>query len=374
MIYLDNAATTYPKPECVYNKLDEANRHLAFNAGRGESEESSIAMAAVEESRNAVASLLPNCPSERVVFTSSATDALNKIILGLDLVEGDVVYVSPFEHNAIIRPLCRLKEKGVKVKVIPFDKETWQLKDQETRRQFALDNPTAIFLSHISNVTGFELPFQEIFEMGNSYGSINVLDCAQSFGVFKIAETKNISYLVFAGHKSLYGSFGAAGFVVLNDHSLDVVVRGGTGSDSLNPDMPDRLPAKYEAGSLNVVAISSLSTSIKWLKEHNLANHERKLSEHLRHELERIESIKVFYPKELCTNGILSFAVEGHIASEIGTILQEAGFSVRTGYHCAPLVHDFIGSSQFQGTVRISFGAFNTMEDITCLIETIRSI
>ena len=374
MIYVDNAATTFPKPEAVYQALDKANRTLAFNAGRGESLESETASKIIDEARLAVASFIHGVSANHVIFTSSATDALNKLILGMDLLEGDTVYVSPFEHNAIIRPLRRLEESGVKVKVLPFDPITWGIDEAKMRQQFALDNPAAVLISHISNVTGYELPVETIFAASKKYGAINILDAAQSFGVFPLSVAKEASYVVFAGHKSLYASFGAAGFVVVEDRGLSSVIRGGTGSDSLNPEMPGALPGKYESGSPNVVAISSLLASIPWLKEKDIVSHETDLSESLRDRLSENPKIKIFYPEGKRTNGILSIAVEGYTAAEVGILLKQNSISARTGYHCAPLIHDFIGSKPFEGTIRFSFGAFNNEKDVNLISSLLKGI
>lgn len=374
MIYVDNAATTFPKPEEVYQALDKANRTLAFNAGRGESLESETASKIIEEARLAIASFIPGVSANHVVFTSSATDALNKLILGLDLLEGDTVYVSPFEHNAIIRPLRRLEECGVKVKVLPFDPVTWDIDEAKMRQQFAIDNPVAVLISHISNVTGYELPVEAIFAASKKYGAVNILDAAQSFGVFSLNVAKDASYVVFAGHKSLYASFGVAGFVVVDDKGLTSIIRGGTGSDSLNPNMPSTLPGKYESGSPNVVAISSLLASIPWLKEKDVASHEIDLSESLRERLKKNPKIKIFYPEGKRTNGILSIAVEGYTAPEAGILFKQSGISIRTGYHCAPLIHDFIGSRPYQGTIRFSFGALNTENDVAVILDALKCI
>lgn len=374
MIYLDNAATTFPKPEEVYRKLDFANRNLAFNAGRGESNESESAAAEIFKAREAISSLIDGCSPNQVVFSSSATDALNKIILGLNLCEGDTVYVSPFEHNAIIRPLHRLAKSWVRVEIIPFNKETWDLDEDLMIQKFALHNPTAVFISHVSNVTGYELPYKRIFDASAKYGSVNVLDCAQSFGIIPVCKDSNISYLVFDGHKSLYGSFGVGGFIAIHDSNLEPVIAGGTGSDSLNPEMPDLLPQRYESGSLNVVAISSLVESCKWIKNSDIGRHERKLSEYTISELRKNEKVKVFLPKGVISNGIVSFDVDGYLASDIGIVFNSNGISIRTGYHCAPLVHRFIGSDIYGGTARISFGAFNSLEDAKKAILLIRGL
>jgi selenocysteine lyase/cysteine desulfurase len=373
MIYFDNAATTFPKPESVYLELDKVNRTAAFNAGRGESAESEAASELVQKARKAVASFIPQLDPSRVVFTSSATEALNLLILGMDLIDGDTVYISPFEHNAIVRPLKRLeKEKGIRIEVIPFDRNTWSLDLNALHQAFVLRKPSAVFLSQISNVTGYALPYKQIFQMSKQYDAINVLDAAQGYGVFPVSDWDLCSYIVFAGHKSLYGSFGVAGFLVVEDRDLTVIKSGGTGSDSLNPEMPDKLPGKYEAGSQNVVAISSLIPSVYFLKQNNVGDHEISLAEYLKEKMKENSKIKVFCPNGIISHGIVSFDVDGYSSEEAGMILGDAGFSVRTGYHCAPLVHDFISSAAFFGTIRCSFGAFNTKEQIDGLVETLK--
>lgn len=374
MIYLDNAATTFPKPQVVYDYSDELLRTCAFNAGRGESDESSKATEIIDTARLNIASLIPGATADHIVFTSSATDALNKIILGLDLVEGDTVYISPFEHNAIVRPLHRLEENGVKVEILPFKKENWSLDIEEMRRQFAFNNPSAVFVSHISNVTGFELPVSVIFDESSKYGSINVLDAAQSLGVFRLPNLTHCDYLIFAGHKSLYGIFGAGGFAILHDRHLLSAICGGTGSDSLNPEMPESLPQKYEAGSPNVIAIGALVKSVEWLKKTDVSSHEVMLSNYLISQLRGIPRVKIFYPQKIEPHGIVSIGVDGYTSSEVGALLNSKGIAVRTGYHCAPLIHAFIGSLPYEGTVRFSVGAFTKKEEIDSLVETLKGI
>jgi selenocysteine lyase/cysteine desulfurase len=375
MIYFDNAATTFPKPESVYLELDKINRTAAFNAGRGESAESEMASDLVQKARKAVASFIPQIDPSRVVFTSSATEALNLLILGMDLADGDTVYISPFEHNAIVRPLKRLeKEKGIRIEVIPFDKNTWSLDLNALRQAFVLRKPSAVFLSQISNVTGYALPYKQIFQMSKQYSAINVLDAAQGYGVFPVSDWDLCSYIVFAGHKSLYGSFGVAGFLVVDDHNLAVIKSGGTGSDSLNPEMPEQLPGRYEAGSLDVVAIASLIPSIQFLHSHDVAKNETELSEYFKTELKKLPEITVYCPEGVVSHGIVSFDVAGHSSEEMGILLGEKGFSVRTGYHCAPLVHEFISSLRYLGTVRCSFGAFNNKKEVDFLVAELKKI
>ena len=376
MVYLDNAATTYPKPEVVYRALDEANRTLAFNAGRGSYKESNEAFQLIESTREKVGSIVGKDKSS-VIFASSATEALNQIIYGLSLNEGDTVLVSPFEHNAVMRPLHLLEKNiGIKIKQIPFSIDLWELEVKKLQSLVALECPKAVFVSQISNVTGYLLPYKEIFEV-TSETAINVLDASQGFGIVPIENKKNIDYVVFAGHKSLYASFGIGGFVVMHNDTLSIHKAGGTGADSLNLDMGESGFLKYEAGSPNVVAIAGLNASIDWLKKEDIFNKERILFEYLCKQLRAVKKIHVYEPKgqkELLF-GVISFSIEGYTPEDVGIILfDEFDIAVRTGYHCAPLVHDFIGSKGRGGTVRVSLGAFVTQKDVDLLIEGLKSL
>ena len=255
MIYLDNAATTYPKPESVLKILDEANRG-AFNTGRGGYNVARKSTLLIDDVRKKLLSL-NDIKEGNVILLPSSTISLNTIIFGLDLKKNDNVYVSPFEHNAIMRALHELKKRiGINIEIIPFEKDTWILDEKKLSNMFALKKPSAIMISHISNVTGYILPYKEIFSLSQKYNSINVLDASQSYGVKKIDDLSNINFIVFAGHKSLYASFGIAGYINLKSTSLKPLLYGGTGSDSLNLDMPIDGPARYESGSSNIVAIS----------------------------------------------------------------------------------------------------------------------
>ncbi len=364
MIYFDNAATTYPKPQCVYDAINEGSHKYMFNAGRGSYYSAQETFKMIDATREKVASII-NVQKEKVIFTSSATESLDNIIYGLQLKEGDNVYVSPFEHNAVIRPLKFLK---VNLIFIPFDKKTWQLNVEELKDIMLLKTPKCVIISHISNTTGFELPYEKIFEISKLNGSINVLDSAQGFGIYQI-DKKNIDYIVFAGHKSLYGVFGIAGYIKLGKDDLKPYKIGGTGSDSLNFDMPSELPYRYEAGSMNSLAIYSINSSIDFLKKSNFSKIKHDLSEYLIKSLKKNNNVIVYCPDEYITRGIVSFNVVGYNADEIGTILSEDyDICVRTGYHCCPFIHDFIDSKKYFGTVRVSLSGFNTKEDIDALI------
>ena len=279
--------------------------------------------------------------------------------------------VSPFEHNAVIRTLHNI---GVNIVIIPFNKNTWELLENDLNDLCIIKKPKATIISHISNVTGYELPYKKIFSITKKYKLINVLDCAQSFGIYPVEKT-NVDFLIFAGHKSLYAMFGIAGYISLSDFSLSLYKVGGTGTDSLNPNMPDYFPAKYEAGSLNSIGIFSINSSINYLKTENFAEKEQTLTEYLLKGLSTIKEVHIYLPFGYISRGIVSFNVDGFSSDEIGNILgDDYDISVRTGYHCAPYIHEFIDSSRFNGTVRVSLGIFNSKAEIDKLLQALKEI
>lgn len=375
MIYLDNAATTYPKPEEVYRALDKANREFAFNAGRGSYPAAKKTFNMIQQTRQSLADLIHVSP-DTVSFESSATEALNVIIHGLDFKDGDTVYISPFEHNAVVRPLYYVKEeRKINIEILPFNKITWDIDTERMRDMFAIHKPAAVFVSHISNVTGYILPYQEIFSTSSMYGAVNVLDCSQSLGVLN-PNPENVDFIIFAGHKSLYSSFGAAGFYNLKNRILKVIKSGGTGSDSLNHSMPEEGSQRYEAGSINSVAIAGIKSALEWLYNKDIKQHEAALTAYLITELRKLDKVHLYLPEDTSrVIGIVSMNIEGYSPADVGTILAEDyDICVRTGYHCSPFVHEFIGSLDSLGTVRISMGAFNTMEDIDKLIAALSTL
>lgn len=375
MIYLDNSATTFPKPEEVYKALDFANRNLAFNSGRGNYKKAQEVTKIIDETREEIASLV-NVGANNVAFLSSATECLNIIINGLQLTDGDIVYISPFEHNAIIRPLFEIqKEKKLEILQIPFDKKTWKPDLNKFEEMMAIKKPRAVFVSQISNVTGLMLDYLNIFELAKKYQSITILDSAQAFGVVN-PNLKNVDFCVFAGHKSLYASFGVAGIISTKFSLLNVTKSGGTGSDSLNHYMPETGYERVEAGSPNIVAIYGLHESIKWLKKNDVNKHEKILTSYLIEKLKQLENVILYTPSnpnDLI--GIVSINIKGYTPSDVGSIWSdEFDIAVRTGYHCSPFVHEFIGSKEFNGTIRISLGAFNTENDVDNLIAALKTL
>ena len=375
MIYLDNAATTYPKPEEVYVALDKANRN-AFNTGRGSYKCARVASEIKESVRNKILEL-NNLKNGKVIYTNSATVSLNELIFGIDLKENDYVYISPFEHNSIIRPLEELKKRiKINIEIIPFDKETWNPDYDKINDMFAIHHPSAIFLSQVSNVTGYILPYENIFKLSEKYNSINILDASQGFGIVPISNYENINYIVFAGHKSLYASFGIAGYIKLKNDKLKQNIFGGTGSDTMNPNMPNTIPEGYEAGSPDIVSICGLNASIDWINSTDIYTHEKELTDYLIEKIKEIKKVKLFIPNNHENIfGIVSIGIKDYSSDDVGSILDdEYNICVRTGYHCAPLIHDFIESLEYNGTVRISLNYFNAKNDIDLLVQALKSL
>lgn len=370
MIYFDNAATTYPKPKEVYDGVNYALYNYSFNAGRGSYSAAKKTFEMIDETRQLLADYV-KAEKSHVVFTSSATEALNNIIYGLNLSKDDIVFVSPFEHNAIVRTLYNV---GVQIKIIPFDKKTWELDESKYKDMLVLYKPKAIMISHVSNVTGFMLPYERIFELSKAFNAINILDSAQALGVYEV-NPKNVDIVVFAGHKSLYAIFGIAGYINITDVNLKVYKVGGTGSDSLNLQMPETNPGKYEAGSMNSVGIYAIKCGINFLKSSKFGIIKANLCEYFIKELRKISEVVLYVPGNYITHGIVAFNIQGFSSSEVGTILAEDyDICVRTGYHCAPFVHDFIDDKNFAGCVRVSFSGFNTIEEVNTLINAIKDI
>ena len=377
MIYLDNAATTFPKPERVYTALETANRELSFNAGRGSYKAARAASAIIDDTKNRLLSLFHATGYADIVFTPSVTHALNQVLNGLDLTGNSVIYVSPYEHNAVARTVYQLSvNSGASVKMLPLTKDL-QIDLEKAKYQFSINSPSVVILNALSNVTGYILPVAEIFLMAKEYGAIPVLDAAQAAGLIDLdMPALNADVLCFAGHKTLMGPFGIGGFLIKHGITLKKVLTGGTGSASLTLDMPEEAPGRYEASSTNVVAIAGLNASLKGLDINEHRKTLRELTEYLLEALNSIPSVNLMGTFDTDkTLGIVSFVVEGYQSDEVGIILDdEYDIAVRTGYHCAPYIHDYLGDKPYHGTIRIGIGQFNTKEDIDALISAIKSL
>ena len=267
-IYLDNAATTFPKPEAVYRALDWANRNAAVNAGRGSYALAEQAKQLIEDTRGLLLTLTKAKTAAEVVFTPSATFACNQIFGGLPWKREDIVYVSPYEHNAVMRTLHFLQKRyGFAIEELSVDAGNLELDLEKIRYQFIQNPPTVLAMTHISNVTGYILPVEEVAALTDTEKTTVIVDGSQALGLIPVRlEQSDIDYYIFAGHKTLYGPFGVGGYIAQstgNAEKLGLVIAGGTGSNSLNLEMPQLLPDRYEPGSPNVPAIAGLKAAIE---------------------------------------------------------------------------------------------------------------
>lgn len=377
MIYLDNAATTFPKPEEVYQTVDFVQRNLAVNIGRGSYHTANEAMHIADETRYLMAKLVGIDNPNKVILTPSATIAANEIIYGLQWDKYKTVYITPFEHNAIARPLNAIHEKyGVEIIQLPFDPVSQKFDVDRAEILFSKRAPDYVFLNQISNVTGAVVPVREISEIAKRYNATVVVDGSQSVGLIDIDLPRDkIDYLIFAGHKNLYASWGIGGFVLGDSCSLSPVLAGGTGSNSLDLSMGNTLPVCFEPASPNIIAIASLNSSLKWLEKTTIEAIDRYKKELTGALIKGLKSrgCRLYLPDPgVEHSSVVSFNIDGYTANELGTVLsQDFDIAVRTGYHCAPYIHDFLGTIDHAGTVRASVGFFNTLADIDSLLSAI---
>ena len=370
--YFNNAATTFPKPEEVYSFVDKFYRESGVNSGRGQNNSASKL---TQDTRNLMLELF-HCPSKKVVFTPSATEAINIILQGLSVTDNYNIYVSPFEHNAVTRVLNHLQ--GLyKLNIITLsvnEKElTYDL--EKIKYQFAENRPNIVIMSHASNVCGVVAPINEICTISRQHGSINVIDMCQTAGLIDTDLSSNIyDFVVFAGHKTLYATFGIAGFICNGSIKPNPLIFGGAGIDSANSEVPETIPERYEVGSQNIMAIAGLHAALTWIKKTDIEYIHLKEKENLNkllNILSSYENIKIITPASSVDRvGIVSCAFDGYSSDNIGQILSEHGVEVRTGLHCAPFAHKFLGTFP-AGTVRFSVGFFTTEDDFTMLRQAL---
>ena len=377
MAYFDNAATTYPKPDSVYYYMDKFYRQTGVNVGRGNYETANSAKKMIDETRTLMQELL-HCPSKQTVFTPTATIALNIILQGLIRSGVKNVYISPFEHNAVTRTLYFYEKKGEITVNELFVSSELEYDLERIRYQFDDAKPDMVVVSHASNVIGLIAPIEEIFELAKQYDAYTVADMSQTAGLVDCnVGLSTFDFAVFAGHKTLYGPTGVSGFVMKPDIKLPAVLFGGTGTESANQDMPDDLPERFEMGTLNIAGIAGLNAALKWNKETGLetiAEKEETNREKLLSILREYEWIKIVGNEEDKKYvGIVSCLIDNISSDSAGTIFSEHNIAVRTGLHCAPLAHKFLGTYP-AGTIRFSINFFTSDEDFNDLKKALDCI
>ncbi|MGI5822625.1 MAG: aminotransferase class V-fold PLP-dependent enzyme [Dethiobacteria bacterium] len=375
-IYLDNAATTWPKPEPVYRVMDNYNRKIGANPGRGSSSKTLEATSVLLDTREALAKLFNIAAFSRVVFTKNITEALNTVLKGY-LKPGDHVLTSSMEHNAVARPLHTLREKGVAVTYLTCAPDG-SLYPPDLEKNWG-KNTRLVCILAASNVTGTIQPLQEVGQICREKGALFVVDAAQGAGNIPLdVQEQNIDVLAFTGHKGLFGPQGTGGFYIRPGLKIRPLIEGGTGSSSTETRQPDFLPDKYESGTPNTPGIAGLGAGVNFIQKTGLTviqEHEKNLMDRLISGLQSIRGITIYGPADSRRQTpVLSLNLAGLECGELSFLLDENfGIITRSGMHCAPLAHKTIGTLG-QGTCRVSLSYFTTKEDVDIFLEAILKI
>lgn len=375
-IYLDNAATSWPKPETVYQTIDRWQRQCGASSGRGVYREAIESQQIVDRCRRAIGMLINAKSPEQVIFTCSGTDALNLAIQGV-VAPGDHLIASDADHNSVLRPLRMLERKGVAVSIVPL---VDGVIDVEKLRSELRASTKLVIVNHASNVTGQIQPVEEIASIVREHGALLLVDAAQSLGHLPIdVQRLGIDLLASPGHKGLWGPLGT-GVLYVGDRVAEVLrpLRwGGTGSKSVEEHQPTELPDRLEAGNLNVPGIAGLLAGIESLQSigiDKILTHEQSLRATLIAGLAEIPGITLHGDTSGPALGVLSLSIDGIDPLELATLL-DANWSIQTraGLHCAPRMHAILGTSP-AGTVRLSVSHFTSAEQIDITIDALRSV
>ncbi len=376
MIYLDNSATSYPKPQSVINSFNNSLINFGGNSGRSAYEMAVKTSEQIYYTREKIANFFMLKNPENVVFTLNCTTALNMAIKGL-AGKGSHFIISDLEHNAVLRPLEKLKEKGI----CTYSIARVEIDDKVTVKNFENKiqrNTVAIISTGASNVFGIKSPIRELGELAHKNKLLFVLDGAQTAGIIPInIEEDNVDILCCAGHKGLLGPTGTGLLLKNCDKELDTIIEGGTGSNSLNFTQPNDLPDRFESGTPNIPGIIALGCAIDFINSKGISNiykHEKELIDLLCCKLKQIKNIQLYFDRnDFDTVPILSFNVKDWHSEKTAEYLSKCGVCVRAGLHCAPLAHKKLGTVD-TGTVRISPSIFTEKRNMNFLINCVRKI
>ena len=378
LIYLDNAATTYPKPEVVYDFMNEFYRKNGVNPGRSGYDKTLECEELVFSTRKKLTEFFNGTNPYYLTFSYNASDSLNMIIQGM-LRKGDHVITSNVEHNSVLRPLYHKKHDGeIEVTYIPFDDHGY-IDPDDVRKAFRKNTRLSI-INHGSNVIGTIQPVAEIGKCCREAGIYFAVDASQTAGHVPIdVQAMCIDLLAFTGHKCLFGPTGIGGSYIGEEVPIRGTRFGGTGVRSAYPFHLEEFPYRMEVGTLNIVGVAGLCAGNKWIQEQGIENLHQKdmaLWQKLRDGLRQIDGVILYCADSAINhNGVLSFNIQGWEAGDVGTMLDvDFNIACRTGLHCAPLVHVQLGTDKIHGSVRFSIGPFNTEEHINAAVEAVKEI
>jgi cysteine desulfurase family protein len=376
MYYFDNGATTFPKPQEVYDEIYRAMTEYGANPGRSGHDLALRASRGIYHTREELANLFSVKNPMNIVFTYNCTESLNIGIKGL-LKPGDHVITTSMEHNSVLRPIKHLESIGVENTIVRCQRDG-QI-DPESIKNAIRDNTRLIVTTHVSNLTGTIMPVEEIGKIAREHGIPYLLDAAQSAGVYPIdVENLGVDMLAFPGHKGLLGPQGTGGLYIREGLQVEQFIQGGTGSASYSLNQPEEMPDKFESGTPNAPGIIGLGKGIQYINRRgmdNIRHHEEDLTRYFIEEAARIDGIKLYGPLDTSKQGaVVALNIKDLDSSEISFVLnEEFGIYVRPGLHCAPLAHETIGTME-QGAVRFSFGPFNVLEELEYAINALHRI
>jgi len=378
LIYLDNGATSYPKPDEVYTFMDSFYRNFGVNPGRSGYDLCMETGAVVDTTRKMLTDLFNGDDPNRLCFSYNSTDALNLIIFGM-LQPGDHAITTTLEHNSVLRPLYHQSTlNNVEVDYVPFDPNGFV--DPGKIKQKIKANTRLVIVNHASNVIGTVQPVEAIGRICREHNVAFAIDASQSAGKVPVdIEQMHIDVVAFTGHKSLLGPTGIGGLYVREGIEIRHTRAGGTGVRSAHRMHLEDYPYRLEYGTGNVVGIAGLHAGLKWIQQKGMDqihHQEMKLTRMLRDGLRKIDGVLLYGQDDLTDHiAVLSFNIDGMEALNTGTFLDgEYDIACRTGLHCAPLVHEQLGTDKIGGTVRIGIGPFNTEEHIQTAIRAVAEI